>query len=94
MALFRAYRPVVRGASTAMNRLLRPITQSCSFATVEGTLHQVPVPKSGAPSISNARQMPASKSRATPLSRDRATFAIRVYYGNYMKSEVYANSVA
>lgn len=94
MALFRAYRPVVRGTSAAMNRLMKPYTQSCSFATVEGTLHQVPVPKSGVPPISNARQMPASKSRATPLSRDRATFAIRVYYGNYMKSEVYANSVA
>lgn len=93
MALFRAYRPVVRGASTAMNRLMKPISQNCSFATVEGTLHQVPVPKSGVPPISNARQMPASKSRATPLSRDRATFAIRVYYGNYMKSEVYANSI-
>lgn len=94
MALFRAYRPVVRGASTTLNRLVKPISQSRSFATVEGTLHQVPVPKSGVPPISNTRQMPASKSRATPLSRDRATFAIRVYYGNYMNSEVYANSVA
>lgn len=93
MALFRAYRPMVRGASTAMNRLGKSITQSCSFATVEGTLHQLPVPKIGVPPTSNARQMPAFKSRASELSRDRATFAIRVYYGNYMKSEVYANSV-
>lgn len=93
MALFRAYRPVVRGPLTALKRIMKP-TLSCSFANVEGTLHQVPVLKSGAPPISNARQMPASKSRATPLSRDRATFAIRVYFGNYMKSEVHANSVA
>lgn len=78
MALFRAYRPLVRGASTAMNRLAKPASQSCYFATVEGALDQVPVPTSGVPPSSNARQMPASKPRATSLSRDRATFAIRV----------------
>lgn len=93
MALFRAYRPVVRGPLTALKRLMKPNLQSCSFATVEGTLHQVPVLESGVPPISNARQMPASKSRATPLSRDRATFSIRVYFGSYMKLELHANSV-
>ena len=82
MALFRTYRPAVWGPLTAMNRLMKPTFQSCSFATVEGTLHQVPIPKSGVHPTSNARQMPASKSRATPLSHDRATFAIRVYSGN------------